>query len=109
MVLLNSGVGTRPPLHERVAFVACEPGKTFCQRDNRIRSASFVRIALVHYAEHRKRLHFFSRRWWRAPEQIYYVEKRNGGDRKSTRLNSSHTVISYAVFCLKKKKKCKNI
>src|SRR5476649_2979607 len=31
---------------------------------------------------------------------------RGGGsaDRKSTRLNSSHTVISYAVFCLKKKK-----
>src|SRR5438034_9297880 len=29
----------------------------------------------------------------------------NAGDRKSTRLNSSHTVISYAVFCLKKKKK----
>src|SRR5438132_3535668 len=28
-------------------------------------------------------------------------------DRKSTRLNSSHTVISYAVFCLKKKKKPK--
>ena len=26
-----------------------------------------------------------------------------GGDRKSTRLNSSHTMISYAVFCLKKK------
>src|SRR5256885_8480102 len=28
-----------------------------------------------------------------------------GRDRKSTRLNSSHLVISYAVFCLKKKKK----
>src|SRR5438876_2865561 len=28
-----------------------------------------------------------------------------GGDRKSTRLNSSHPSISYAVFCLKKKKK----
>src|SRR2546426_7062784 len=28
-----------------------------------------------------------------------------GVDRKSTRLNSSHLVISYAVFCLKKKKK----
>src|SRR6266496_5833872 len=28
-----------------------------------------------------------------------------GGDRKSTRLNSSHVEISYAVFCLKKKKK----
>src|SRR5947208_8344557 len=29
-------------------------------------------------------------------------------DRKSTRLNSSHQIISYAVFCLKKKKKNKN-
>src|SRR5258708_19078013 len=28
-----------------------------------------------------------------------------GQDRKSTRLNSSHQIISYAVFCLKKKKK----
>src|SRR5258708_10070206 len=27
----------------------------------------------------------------------------DGGDRKSTRLNSSHQIISYAVFCLKKK------
>src|SRR3989449_6400440 len=30
---------------------------------------------------------------------------RDGRDRKSTRLNSSHGYISYAVFCLKKKKK----
>src|SRR5437762_240743 len=30
----------------------------------------------------------------------------SGEDRKSTRLNSSHRCISYAVFCLKKKKKC---
>src|SRR5437764_4659220 len=30
------------------------------------------------------------------------------GDRKSTRLNSSHRCISYAVFCLKKKKKQKS-
>src|SRR5207244_11874611 len=29
-------------------------------------------------------------------------------DRKSTRLNSSHQIISYAVFCVKKKKKKKN-
>src|SRR2546430_12356443 len=37
----------------------------------------------------------------------------NGGlalqDRKSTRLNSSHSQISYAVFCLKKKKKQSNV
>src|SRR5688572_31354474 len=31
------------------------------------------------------------------------------GDRKSTRLNSSHSQISYAVFCLKKKKKNKDL
>src|SRR5690606_41991144 len=31
--------------------------------------------------------------------------RRTAGDRKSTRLNSSHVKISYAVFCLKKKKK----
>src|SRR2546426_6306280 len=36
-----------------------------------------------------------------------YTETVSGGmqDRKSTRLNSSHLVISYAVFCLKKKNK----
>src|SRR5260221_7622843 len=32
------------------------------------------------------------------------VIRKRRRDRKSTRLNSSHTVISYAVFCLKKKK-----
>src|SRR5438034_6425842 len=32
-------------------------------------------------------------------------DPRGERDRKSTRLNSSHTVISYAVFCLKKKKR----
>src|SRR5438309_8792183 len=31
------------------------------------------------------------------------VTDSSGGDRKSTRLNSSHSSISYAVFCLKKK------
>src|SRR5256885_3074108 len=36
-------------------------------------------------------------------------ECRHALDRKSTRLNSSHLVISYAVFCLKKKKKCNNM
>src|SRR5690606_41180730 len=35
---------------------------------------------------------------------VYAVQPTGGGDRKSTRLNSSHVKISYAVFCLKKKK-----
>src|SRR2546426_6598371 len=47
------------------------------------------------------------------PDDVVALEPRQrvarvdhqAGDRKSTRLNSSHLVISYAVFCLKKKKK----
>src|SRR5690625_6507922 len=38
--------------------------------------------------------------WLRPGEDIV----KEAGDRKSTRLNSSHVAISYAVFCLKKKK-----
>src|SRR5256885_8631255 len=41
-------------------------------------------------------------RWRRRRLRLQAVSH---GDRKSTRLNSSHLVISYAVFCLKKKKK----
>src|SRR2546426_6907677 len=51
----------------------------------------------------------------RCPRRPYQRTSRHGdlstderhpdADRKSTRLNSSHLVISYAVFCLKKKKK----
>src|SRR2546430_13297709 len=45
----------------------------------------------------------------RGPAPIRHEERRHasakGGDRKSTRLNSSHSQISYAVFCLKKKNK----
>src|SRR5688572_31459569 len=37
-----------------------------------------------------------------------FAQGRVHQDRKSTRLNSSHSQISYAVFCLKKKKKKKN-
>src|SRR5688572_17872245 len=35
---------------------------------------------------------------------IKFIDPASGSDRKSTRLNSSHSQISYAVFCLKKKK-----
>src|SRR5688572_32980175 len=39
------------------------------------------------------------------PESFVAAHARLQADRKSTRLNSSHSQISYAVFCLKKKKK----
>src|SRR5256884_3206221 len=45
------------------------------------------------------------RRSYSEPNPKFRVERR---DRKSTRLNSSHGYISYAVFCLKKKKKSKH-
>src|SRR5258708_19706972 len=37
-------------------------------------------------------------------QSLFLTEPLPGLDRKSTRLNSSHQIISYAVFCLKKKK-----
>src|SRR2546427_7448220 len=43
------------------------------------------------------RAHEMAHQWWGI------------GDRKSTRLNSSHSQISYAVFCLKKKKRAEAI
>src|SRR5690349_23371957 len=56
----------------------------------------------------------FNEKWMACPEIEEYTFKRSISgqaihfslkDRKSTRLNSSHVEISYAVFCLKKKKK----
>src|SRR5438034_3009408 len=41
--------------------------------------------------------------WQDLQRRIIAAKERGHLDRKSTRLNSSHTVISYAVFCLKKK------
>src|SRR5256885_9437586 len=66
----------------------------------RIRTAQ-VKAALAANAE-------LVRHYWEIGREILANQKRQGWgakiiDRKSTRLNSSHLVISYAVFCLKKK------
>src|SRR3989442_8410388 len=53
-----------------------------------------------HLGERREVVRRPERRRWGRPELIGRRQ-----DRKSTRLNSSHVRISYAVFCLKKKKK----
>src|SRR5256885_4683990 len=66
----------------------------FCGTDGRFRdtpaSLSGGRALAQQFPNHREQLARF---------------ERLDQDRKSTRLNSSHLVISYAVFCLKKKKK----
>src|SRR5947207_11508442 len=48
-----------------------------------------------------RRLRLCQAQAWRENQSGNFMKE----DRKSTRLNSSHTVISYAVFCLKKKNK----
>src|SRR3989338_5903102 len=54
---------------------------------------------------------FFLAPFWDGyrPAKLTAVLKKKSGDRKSTRLNSSHSSISYAVFCLKNKKFYKTI
>src|SRR3712207_7958019 len=55
------------------------------------------------------RVRLFAQSWSCSLLKVYHRAQRALGkrytDRKSTRLNSSHANISYAVFCLKKKKK----
>src|SRR5207253_9889910 len=81
-----SGAGERTPAHHRGEFLdrpaACGRQRATLARDPMGGKTPSYNDPIVHYP---------------AP-----------GDRKSTRLNSSHVAISYAVFCLKKKKKKKN-
>src|SRR2546430_14318921 len=60
------------------------------------------------FASRRALLSDLSARLWNGagrPARVGAHSARTQADRKSTRLNSSHSQISYAVFCLKKKKK----
>src|SRR5436309_6109652 len=52
-----------------------------------------------------RRFHDGGRERGQLHRQMERKQLERAGDRKSTRLNSSHVKISYAVFCLKKKKK----
>src|SRR5260221_4992797 len=70
----------------------------------RIWSISFFVLPSFEYHDMR----WMSLRLYQEPaiRSTFFLQiARNLSDRKSTRLNSSHTVISYAVFCLKKKNK----
>src|SRR5207249_9619323 len=60
-------------------------------------------IGTRHRALRCRRRHQEGRPRVRRRRPSYRVHDRRGEDRKSTRLNSSHVSISYAVFCLKKK------
>src|SRR5205814_8773868 len=72
------------------------------RRDARINCIRQFDVVLLEGLDHRRRMHAR-----RGAECIFTYDRiiRRNGDRKSTRLNSSHLGISYAVFCLKKKKR----
>src|SRR2546430_11231980 len=66
------------------------------------RSTLFPYTTLFRSYAYGKRVLFIDKETWGIPYTDIYE------DRKSTRLNSSHSQISYAVFCLKKKKRAYN-
>src|SRR5690349_15810023 len=96
--------------HDLLEIVASHRGdlmKIVTQRSNEKASAygieiHDVRIKRADLPEQNERAVFARMQTEREREAKKY---RAEGDRKSTRLNSSHVEISYAVFCLKKKKK----
>src|SRR2546430_6889038 len=88
------------------------PRSTLFPYTTLFRSVGIVRMLSPEQLE-RKVGAVFGRRWGQLQDQlaILYggidsqeVTERADADRKSTRLNSSHSQISYAVFCLKKKR-----
>src|SRR5256885_13719350 len=81
-----------------VLIDASDRGRTVVARLAAFRVDTLALVILSHpHADHYGGLSAVLRR--------FPVRRFVYGDRKSTRLNSSHLVISYAVFCLKKKKK----
>src|SRR5690606_42026688 len=62
-------------------------------------------VMSVHAVSVLSRVNFISLQRKSGTDDSLYPHSAKAADRKSTRLNSSHVKISYAVFCLKKKKK----
>ena len=86
------------PLQEDVKIHAFEECITIEQYDPRTDAMHKLTLSMAQIRDLSAALNL--------PEGVYTLEKKTP-DRKSTRLNSSHWPISYAVFCLKKKNKYK--
>src|SRR5258708_24923438 len=71
---------------------------TFIPEFSKLNSKLFVTPFVFSFEGENVMLSLDKNGWW---------NPQGGQDRKSTRLNSSHQIISYAVFCLKKKKTVK--
>src|SRR5687768_17750040 len=94
----------RPPRSTLFPYTTLFRSLGQLRRHGRSLSAERARIAQQSSARKRDERPRYEREPGRQPHPRQYTRNR---DRKSTRLNSSHGYISYAVFCLKKKKKQK--
>src|SRR5690242_21173844 len=95
---------------QRSPFVLVDALVLTVREDGRVRTLSALLAVGVHAAGYREILGLQlgdseSARTWMSFFTWLKGRGLRGVDRKSTRLNSSHMSISYAVFCLKKKKK----
>src|SRR5438094_3119107 len=102
------------PLLLSVGLVVC-PTLAICQQPvpATLSLADAISLARQHNPAYRQAIHDRSPAAWgvrNAWSSLWLptLTASGGVDRKSTRLNSSHRTISYAVFCLKKKKKKNN-
>src|SRR5690606_40894835 len=105
-------ISCRPPPHTSVTlfFASSRAHRDLHSFPTRRSSDLCPRIHHLHANQHRHGIKSRpkTRGNSRCPSVIgSWNAKWHWGDRKSTRLNSSHVKISYAVFCLKKKKKNK--
>src|SRR2546428_6240294 len=89
----------RPPRSTLFPYTTLfrSPGAARDRHDGHLRGLFLVLLPLRLAAQDRRSL--------RRDVAVEVPGRVHEGDRKSTRLNSSHDQISYAVFCLKKKKK----
>src|SRR5690554_7486558 len=109
-VILSGGAGTRlwPVSREGhpKPFMRLPDGKTLLCKTYERAAALLPAGGTIVTVTNRE--HYFASKDQLAETRLDRHHQAHFLDRKSTRLNSSHVRISYAVFCLKKKKKTKN-
>src|SRR2546430_13643119 len=84
----------RSESHQKFIKKYSLPFTLLCDEDGKVSKA---------YGVYKKK-NMYGKTYWGIERSTFIIDE-TGKDRKSTRLNSSHSQISYAVFCLKKKKK----
>src|SRR5256885_1878332 len=97
------GAVAKDHFRSQVAADALVRDRSACPGFAAFLSAANQSLGAARWRRARLRILIFRRTGGRARERESRFPEKNP-DRKSTRLNSSHLVISYAVFCLKKKK-----